>query len=331
MSRRSLTERIRRGDPIPLPLSVLLQSATPITRVGMALRKRKPVVKIDAHVISIGNITAGGTGKTPAVIERAQAELDKGKKVGILTRGYHAQSGNRTVVSAQVSSEDRFAELGDEAALLLKRVPGVTVFKGADRIHTARLAVEQHGCDVLILDDGFQYVPLHRDENILIIDATNPFGNGHLLPRGILREPVDATERASEVILTRCDQAKEIASIIETLHTHAPDIPVRTTSHEASGLWQVNSGTEWSLDRLHEQSVKAACALGNPEAFLATLNGLGVSVTEFHAYPDHARIPDELVNTDEMLVVTEKDAMRMKSPGPGVVALAIALQNYSLD
>jgi len=276
-------------------------------------------------------VCSSDLGKTPAVIERAQAELNRGKKVGILTRGYHAQSGNRMVVSDEVSVEDRFAELGDEAALLLKRLPGVTIFKGADRIHSARLAVEEYHCQVLILDDGYQYIPLHRDENILIIDATNPFGSGHLLPRGILREPLEAIERASEVILTRCDQTQEVTAIIETVHTYAPDMPVRTTRHAASGLWQVNSGTVWELDRLHEQPVKAACALGNPEAFLATLKGLGVTVTEFHAYPDHARIPDEIVNTDDMLVVTEKDAMRMDSTGSGVMALAISLQDYSVD
>jgi tetraacyldisaccharide 4'-kinase len=328
-TKRSLVERIRRGDPIPLPLGIFLHSITPATRLGMAFRKRKPVTAVNAMVISYGNITAGGTGKTPAVLERAQAELDRGKRVGILTRGYHAGSGRRAVVSTDVAEEDRFSELGDEAALILRRLPQVTVFKGADRITSARAAVENYHCDVLILDDGFQYVPLHRDENILVVDATNPFGNGRLLPRGILREPLIAMRRATEIILTRCDQTDDLTPILDTIEKYAPHVPVRQTCHAPSGLWQVASGDAWSLEKLRERPVKAACALGNPDAFLATLQGMGVTVSEFHAFPDHARLPDSLLATDELLVVTEKDAVRMTAPGPGVAALAIALAPYS--
>ena len=169
----------------------------------MWCRLQCPRTRVNARVISFGNITAGGTGKTPAVIERARQEVASGRKVAVLTRGYGSQS-KESLIVANESSEDLYLRIGDEPALIARKVPRAIVIKCADRVLAAKTAIDEHGCDTLIMDDGFQHVRLERDENIVLIDAANPFGNGHLLPRGILREPLHALKRATHFILTRC-------------------------------------------------------------------------------------------------------------------------------
>ncbi|MBI2431890.1 MAG: tetraacyldisaccharide 4'-kinase, partial [Candidatus Hydrogenedentes bacterium] len=192
----------------PSPLDYLLGVGTPLVRLGMWWRLRGPRTRVEARVISLGNLTAGGTGKTPAVIARAQAEIAAGRRVAVLTRGYGSQRVREPYVlppGTPLPETPLYKLIGDEPALIRRRAPGITLVKSADRVAGAHAAIAA-GCDTILLDDGFQAVALERDENILLVDATNAFGNGHLLPRGILREPVAAAGRATEIILTRCDQ-----------------------------------------------------------------------------------------------------------------------------
>ena len=287
-------ERIRRGEPIPAPLGFLLEAATPVTRLGMAWRLHRPRTRVEARVISLGNITAGGTGKTPAVIERAQRELDAGRRVAVLTRGYGSGRRREPVVITPGSPTDGLVDrVGDEAAVILRRVPEVTIVKGADRVAGARVAIDRCNCDTLILDDGFQHVMLERDENILVIDATNPFGNGRLLPRGILREPLDAMCRATAIVLTRCDQVVGLDILESQVRLLALRAPIRKTRHAPSGLWRVEDGEALPLDFLAGKDVTAACAIGNPEAFFDTLASLGACITQQMPFRDHAHIPGD--------------------------------------
>jgi tetraacyldisaccharide 4'-kinase len=304
----------------------------------MWLRLHRPRVRIDARVISFGNITAGGTGKTPAVIERVQRELTAGHKVAVLTRGYGAKKTSREpLVVSGAEAPSMWESVGDEPALIARKAPDVVIAKAADRVAAAREAIERFGCDTLILDDGFQYVRLERDENIVVIDATNPFGNGRLLPRGILREPECALGRATHVILTRCgamdgmDSMDKMdgmdAKLAEALRRYCPNVPVRRTQHMPDKLWRVSDGEEVALDELRGKPVTAVCAIGNPDGFHRTLEELGAVVHERRAFRDHAVIPREALVADGTIVTTEKDAVRMADASENVLALGIALRD----
>ena len=147
----ALAERIRRNEPVPWPVAALLNACTPVMRVGMLARKLRPVVRLDAHVVSFGNLTAGGAGKTPAVIAEAQRRIAQGAKVAVLTRGYGAQRTHAPIVAGpdDAATPDLAARIGDEPALILRRAPGVVVVRCADRTAGGREAIER-GCDVLI-------------------------------------------------------------------------------------------------------------------------------------------------------------------------------------
>ena len=344
-----LKDRIRNGGSIPVPLGFILWLASFMQRFGMWLRLRKTPVKVPAYVISYGNITAGGVGKTPAVIERAQKELEAGKQVAILTRGYGAvpvkeplllapQSAKATTNTSPENDEathlpnvHSFSSLsrnfGDEAALITKRAPGVWIVRSADRVAGARAAVAE-GCEVLIMDDGFQAVALARDENILLIDATNPFGNGYMVPRGILREPLITMKRATAIMLTRCDQAQDKCGAIEqTIRQHAPGVPITRTRHTPTGLWRVCNGSEVPLSFLQDTTIRVVCGIGNPDAFTQTLRELGATIAETHPLPDHGQIPDSLLDATLPTIMTEKDAMRITGVcSSDVYVLAISLE-----
>lgn len=324
----NLAEKIRRGEPVSKPLGAILSALTVFVRFGMWSRLRRPRIKIDARVISFGNITAGGTGKTPAVVERARAEIAAGRKVAILTRGYGSKKAKKPIavhgsdVPANVS-----ALLGDEPALMLRKLPEVTIVKCADRVAGAKAAIEEHGCDALILDDGFQHVMLERDENIVLVDATNPFGNGCILPRGILREPLTALSRATHIIVTRCDQVENTDDLINQLKELCPGIPIRKTRHAPCNLWRVCDGAKLPLHELAMREINAVCAIGNPESFFTTLENAGAIIKERHAFPDHQEIPQKVLTSADTIVTTEKDAAKMAAAGENVLALGIEMQD----
>jgi tetraacyldisaccharide 4'-kinase len=324
-----LAEKVRRDEPIPFPLSIVLRAGTAFVRAGMWARLHGPRVRVGAQVISFGNITAGGTGKTPAVIERARFELGQGKKVAVLTRGYRSPKTRRPVIVEKKASWSETAEAyGDEPALILAKVPGVVAVKCVDRVAAAETAIEECGCDTLILDDGFQYVRLERDENIAVIDATNPFGNGRLTPRGILREPLNALGRATHVILTHCDQVSDTAPLVRLIDGLCPGVPVRKTWHKPTKLVRVSDGQERSLDVFAGEQVTALCAVGNPEAFVQTLESSGLRVTACRAFADHYRPRSADIPSSGVVVTTEKNALFLDDAPPHVFALEIELSDF---
>ena len=221
-----------------------------------------------------------------------------------------------------------YAWLGDEPELIRNRVPGVIIGKGADRVTTARKVVRDFGCDLLILDDGFQYVQLHRDEDVVVLDSTNPFGNGWLLPRGILREPLKALSRATHILLTRCDQAKNLYDIIHALERYCPGVPIRKTYHAPKFLERVQDGVRFDLRMLQNERVTVACAIGNPDAFAQTVESLGAQIQQRLFYSDHARVPVYDLPQREIVVTTEKDAVKMRQVGNNVFAIVVALEDF---
>ncbi|GMW02592.1 MAG: hypothetical protein AMXMBFR84_37280 [Candidatus Hydrogenedentota bacterium] len=323
----SLKDRIRRGEPIPFPIAFALAALTPITRMAMQRRLREPRVKLAARVISFGNLTAGGSGKTPAVIERVRQEMAAGRRVAVLTRGYGAENARPAMVNTAEVSEVLARHLGDEPALIARKARGVIIGKNADRVAAGREAIEKHGCDTLILDDGYQYVRLERDENVLVIDAANPFGSGHLLPRGVLREPLEAMDRATHIVLTRCDQAPGLRELTEKIRKQCPGIPIRYTRHAPKHLVNAADGRIEPLNLLRGLPVAVACGIGHPEAFVKTLASLGAILKETRFAPDHAsfRLPD--VAGSRYIVITEKDMVRLHNPPKHVWALAVELED----
>jgi tetraacyldisaccharide 4'-kinase len=322
----ALADKIRQGEPVDGPLGALLGAASWVQRAGMWRKLRGPRARVAARVISFGNITAGGTGKTPAVIERAELEVAAGRTVAVLTRGYGGARVAEPLLHPPHSPADA-RMLGDEPALIARRVPQAWIVRSADRVAGARAAVKQ-GCDVILLDDGYQAVALERDENVLVIDAVNPFGNGHILPRGILREPLPAMDRATHVILTRCDQAKDLDITVAAVHRHCPNVPVRFTRHAPVGFVRLADGETLPLETLRGQTANALCAIGHPESFFRTLEGLGITLRERDALRDHATIPDMLLYSPDTIVITEKDAARLSRVPDNVFALAIRLEDW---
>jgi tetraacyldisaccharide 4'-kinase len=266
-------------------------------------------------VVSVGNLTAGGTGKTPCVEMVARLYKGLGLRVAILSRGYGSQANGSP-------SKGVTAGRNDEALVLEQNLPDVPHLQGSDRAALARVAVEKLNSEVLILDDGFQHRRLRRDLDLVLIDATNPWGYGHLLPRGLLREPMQGLRRADLVLLTRCDlvsvEAREELS--RCVRTVSPGMPVVETAHEPAA-WRNVAGAELPAEALAGRRAAAFCGIGNPDAFRRTLVRLGVNVTAWRPFPDHhayARADiDELSRwareqpADAVLVTTQKDLVKI--------------------
>jgi tetraacyldisaccharide 4'-kinase len=202
--------------------------------------------------------------------------------------------------------------LGDEPELVLFRLPGVVVARCADRVAGARAAVREHGCDTLILDDGFQYLRLARDEDLVVLDATNPFGNGHLVPLGTLREPPAALSRATGIILTHCREPANADAVADDLAVRGIHALVQRTRHVPTALWNLGDGTPAPLSALNGATVRAVSGIGKPEGFAALLTGLGARVAEVVTLADHAEIPAQALRGAPKVVTTEKDAMRLR-------------------
>ena len=253
-----------RAASLPYGLAVRLRNAA--YRLGWLSSRRAGV-----PVVSVGNLTAGGTGKTPCVayVARYYRRLDR--RVAILSRGYGGAGGRN-----------------DEALVLEEELPDVPHLQGADRVALAATAIEELESDVLVLDDGFQHRHLARDLDLVLVDATAPWGHGYLLPRGLLREPASALRRAGVILLTRCDQApaEQRERLRQTIGCIAANVPVIETSHRPVEL-RNGDGAAAPLELLRERPVAAFCGIGNPEAFRRTLLDLGAEVTDFRVYPDH--------------------------------------------
>ncbi len=281
----------------------------PALGYGLAVRIRNHLYSrgwLTAHaagvpVISVGNLTAGGTGKTPLVAWLAQFLRDRHLHPAILTRGYKTQKDTPS----------------DEPAELAAMCPEVPVVIDPDRVAGAAEAVRNHGAQVLLLDDGFQHRRLARDLDILTIDATLPFGYGRLLPAGLLREPLAGVARAHAAVLTRCDQATDDERLrIEERLRHINDKLVVATSVHAPVSAAVEQGNSIDLPELRNKRVFGFCGIGNPQAFFGTLQRLGCVLVGSHGFDDHYHYTDRCLREvhekakqcgAELVVTTQKD------------------------
>jgi tetraacyldisaccharide 4'-kinase len=288
----------------------------------------------------VGNITLGGTGKTPLVQWLAQWYQQHGWRVAVVSRGYKAQAaGSLQIVSTGDGPRLDWRLVGDEPFLLAQALPGVPVLIGKDRYHSGRYACDHFGAQVVLLDDGFQHLALHRDLDIVLLDATNPFGHGTLFPRGMLREPVCALRRADVIVMTRVESVPDtlptLGQHIRRWATHQP-LYALTTVPET--LRHVITGTAEGVAWLRHRRVLAFAGIGNPSAFATTLTQLGADVAVLCAFPDHhaytegdwhALVAMAQQQHASCLITTEKDAVRLSpdwsAPMP-VYALRITVQ-----
>jgi tetraacyldisaccharide 4'-kinase len=270
--------------------------------------------KLPCPVISVGNLTVGGTGKTPTVILLATMIREKGCRPAVLSRGYGGSARARiNTVSDGKCILMGWRQSGDEPVLIAGAVPGVPVLTGPRRILTGRVAVERFGADVLILDDAFQHRSLFRDLDIVMLDAARPFGNGYLLPRGPLREPQEALRRAHLLIRTGGAEREDSARGV-------PPLPVFRGVHRPRELVEAATGRPLPLTELRGVKVCAFAGIGSPESFRQSLTALGAEVVAFRAFPDHHSytLPDlEALRRQAgesgvgRIVTTEKDGIRL--------------------
>jgi len=285
-------------------------------------------------VISVGNLTVGGTGKTPTVAWLAHRFLERGKRPAVVSRGYGGSAGRGPLlVSSGAGPLCSAQECGDEPFLLAGRLPGALVVVGADRLGAAARAV-QEGADVVLLDDGFQHRRLERDLDIVLLDSRQPFGNGQLIPAGPLREPIQALTRADWVVATRCAKESPPAALQEVVRDLRADLPLLAARHRTVGLVD-RSGSEATAPA----RVWGFCGIGRPESFRAQLEQQPVELAGFSARRDHHRFTEsELADLRDSaaaqratLVTTEKDRARIDPEIaerllPGLLALRIELE-----
>ncbi len=276
---------------------------------------------LPCRVISIGNLTVGGTGKTPVVIALASALRARGRKVGVVSRGYKRRSADTIVeVSDGQSIPGNPSDAGDEPFLIAQRCPGVPVAVGADRPSAGRHLIERHHIDTLIMDDGYQHLALRRDTNILVLDAGAPFGNGYLLPRGRLREPLSAMARATAVLVTRASQGGRLDEIKARVRAAASAVPVWVTDFAPSAVMRVGGTVAVEPSVLKGEQVLAVSGIGYPESFRQLLVTAGATVAKHCVFPDHHAYSREDVQRVRQaaeragagrIVTTEKDAVKL--------------------
>jgi len=284
--------------------------------------------RLDCKVISVGNITLGGTGKTPLIELIAEFLVNKGLKIAILTRGY--------------KSEQAQDKKPDEATMLAAKLPQVPILVGRNRIESARKAMKDYKSDLILLDDGFQHWRLHRDLDIVSIDATNPFGNRNMLPRGILREPLSSLKRADIFIITKADfggaNLDRIESLIKPIK---PNAVVAQSTHSPIFLYSIENNKVIDASLMRDKNVCLLASIGDPATFEAMISKQGLNPLLKFYFLDHYQYKDsdlkkvvdsckaQKINT---IITTEKDLPRLKSlsldflNGFSVLALRIGIK-----
>lgn len=278
--------------------------------LGVGIRNRLydwqwlAVTRARIPVISVGNLTSGGTGKTPCVEYLARFFRERGHRVTILSRGYGTKNGPN-----------------DEALLLEENMVDVPHLQGADRVALAARAIEQLQAEILILDDGFQHRRLARDFDIVLIDASDSWGHDHLLPRGLLRETKRGLRRADAIIITRSDLANDIHGLHSEIRRWLrADIPIVHSVHQPME-WMRHSETPCQPTCFGGRTAGAFCGLGNPASFRKTLQGLDIEIADWRTFPDHhAYSPNDIQDLrrwaeklpkDALVLTTQKDAVKL--------------------
>jgi tetraacyldisaccharide 4'-kinase len=327
-----------------VPAFLLLKAASLFYCLGLRLNRLSyrlglfPTRRLKVRVISVGNLTLGGTGKTPIVIMIAENLRDHGFKPAILSRGYGGSSreqvnvvcdGQQVLLSADVA--------GDEPRMIAERLRNIPVLTGKNRYLTGNYAIDQFGVDTLILDDGFQHRALSRDLNILLFDQNQPLGNGNLFPAGELREPAKESDRADLICITRCLRSANSTF----LQAHLPrNAAVVKTALKANSLIRLDNHAALDVEMLKDLPVAAFCGIAKPGDFKTTLETAGARVVFFRALPDHHRYDaDELQSLDRQareagakyVLVSEKDSVKIDAAMLSIPVLKLVVDVEILE
>lgn len=319
----------RRRGPLPALLRGLLAMLSLAYCAGLKLylipyrlgiRKK---ARLGVPVVSIGNIASGGTGKTGMTLFTAEAANRMGVRVCVLSRGYlGAHEHDAAVVSDGRRVLLSPAEAGDEPYLLASALPGVPVIVGKDRRRTGRMALERFGPELVLLDDGMQYYQLHRDLDIVVVNALKPFENGWTFPRGLLREPPGHLARAHWIVISQARRldARNLEVLKQTLARIAPKAQITTADYQPVGLVRLGSAECEPVDQLRGRNVATFCALGSPESFEDQVREAGMVPVHSCRLPDHSK-PEMTDLVDLMdgatragataVIVSEKDAVKL--------------------
>jgi len=316
-----------RGESkIQNPKSKILAPLAVGFRLGAALRVAAyrqgwlKTSRLDRPVVSVGNLTVGGTGKTPLVKFLAESLLKRGRRPAILTRGYGRRNGLRTIALAPKSGRIADSrEAGDEPALLARALPEVPIVVSADRYEAGRLAEDRFGADVHLLDDGFQHLALARDVDVVVLDITQEFSDRALLPAGGQREPCSALKRAHIAVLTRVELG-DPSLLEQRVRQINPQARVFHSRTKFCSLVDAQSGRIYPSGAFEGERAHAFCGIGNPKAFFANLKSWGFSLVAEDSFRDHHVYSERDVarllrrskkSGAEVLVTTEKDAMNI--------------------
>ena len=329
---RRFTSYWERAPSRPLSIGLSLLSlgyrSLYLTREALFASGVLRTQSLPVPVIGVGNLTVGGTGKTPAVELVARTLQDLGRKPAIVSRGYGRTSRGIVVASDGVRLLATPEEAGDEPYLLARRLPNLPIVVGRHRYRAGKLCVDRFRPDALVLDDSFQHRTLKKDLEILLINGQSPWGNGHLFPRGPLREPFSSVKRASMLVITRPPRDGALRSLVAEIRLYHPDVLILTADYEASRPVRADGSAEGYDGR----PLLAFCGIADPESFRRSLAESGVKLLDVVHFPDHHWYgEDELSDLGEAarergaagLVTTEKDQMRIARFGRGPLPLFI--------
>ncbi|AWB10709.1 lipid-A-disaccharide kinase [Thermodesulfobium acidiphilum] len=291
------------------------------------LRRRErilalPKKKFDLKVIGVGNIVLGGTGKTPLVIWLAKKNLEKGLRVGVVFRGYAGEARGTLIVQDGKNILSTPYIAGDEAYLVSKKVPNAIVIVDRVKERAIEFLQNEHGCDIVILDDAFQYWSIQKDLDIVTIDAIDPWGGGYMFPRGFLREPKESLSRANIVVISRFDliDYKDLLKLIQDIKSINFNAKILLMRYVPKKLVDMSLYKEYNFNVLNNKRVFAFCGIGNPDSFFLTCKNLGINIVGSTSFPDHIRYTEKdllrLYNKSKTLNVdvfltTEKDIVKL--------------------
>jgi len=288
-------------------------------RLLIFIYRLKPY-RLNCKVISVGNITLGGTGKTSLALLIARCLKEKGHKVAVLSRGYKRK------VKGSGLRVTGYENMGDEPYMLKMNLKDVPVLVDTDRIRIAKLAIRDYGVDTVILDDGFQQWRIKKDMEIVTVDATCPFGNRNLIPRGILREPLSSLKRADIFILTKTNLNPDNQAIKDFLNSINPSSQIVESVHSPVFFYEINKSNELlNINIFQGKTVTLFSGIGDPDSFENLIKSLGIKVGLSFRFPDHYSyaqkdleniIRESQKKNINTIVTTEKDAVRINSLPP---------------